>query len=98
MAAETPTATAKSAAQDNGKGATTEREYVVLAEISVNGDQRVWTIVSREQALNDTEARKQANAKRAADERDNELVAVPARYWKPKARKVHQPPPVESWD
>lgn len=87
---------------ERGADGKAEREYVVLMEVASalgeRPDDLHYAIVGRPAAINDTEARKAVNRTLPEDERDAPLVAVPARYWKPKARKVHQPPPVESWD
>jgi hypothetical protein len=80
------------------------REYVVLTATAGESDTGAevtsglnWTVVGRPTAGTDAEARKIVGQQLPEDERDNPLVAVPARYWKPKARKV-KTTTTETWD
>lgn len=96
MAAENGTVPAKT----TGKASETTREYVVLIQTTASktdADTSEWTVIGRPVAANDGDARKVVGSTLPADEKDAPLVAVPARYWKPKARKV-KVTTSESWD
>jgi hypothetical protein len=62
--------------------------YVVLVFTSAAS----WSVIGEFDAPTPTEARRQA----AKEHEGETFVAVPARFWKPKTRKVEQVPK-ESW-